>query len=139
MSVAGRTPGLRTSLTNLLMKVNLKCGGRNHRLSYEEDHPAKFPSIGQQRTCMFLGADVSHPSPTSGKGVPSIAAVVASNDWPDSGRFIGRHRQQHPRIEIISDMQAIVVELLNEWKLANQNRLPDVLMRHFSTPLMILD
>ena len=133
---AGRTPGMRTSLTNLLMKINLKCGGRNYRLSYEQDHPARFASIGQKRTCIYFGADVSHPSSASDRGTPSIAAVVASNDWPDSGRFIARYRQQVHRLEIISDLQAIVVELLNEWKLANQNRLPDVLRRHISTPLI---
>jgi hypothetical protein len=64
-----------------------------------------------------------------------MAAVVASNDWPDSGRFIARHRQQKQRVEIICNLQAIVVELLNEWKLANQNRLPDVLKTsHFYSP-----
>lgn len=132
---AGRTPGMRTSLTNLLMKINLKCGGRNYRLSYEQDHPARFASIGQKRTCIFFGADVSHPSSPRDRGMPSMAAVVASNDWPDSGRFIARHRQQKQCVEIICDLQAIVVELLNEWKLANQNRLPDVLKTaHFYSP-----
>lgn len=60
--------------SNVALKVNTKLGGHNHLL---DDKDMKW--LRQKRT-MIVGADVTHPGPTSVDGTPSIAAVVASVD-----------------------------------------------------------
>ncbi len=60
--------------SNVALKVNTKLGGHNHLL---DDKDMKW--LRQKRT-MIIGADVTHPGPTSIDGTPSIAAVVASVD-----------------------------------------------------------
>lgn len=106
------------------MKINIKCGGRNFRLHQTIDHFGKLGSI-RNRTCIFFGADVTHPDHSDPES-PSIAAVVASNDWPDSGRFYARHRAQKRHAEIIENLQDMVFDLLTEWHRANQHGLPEV-------------
>jgi hypothetical protein len=57
---------------NVALKVNTKLKGVNHRLD---------PSSTQWlKNTMLVGMDVTHPAPASAKGLPSIAAVVASSD-----------------------------------------------------------
>ena len=60
--------------SNIALKVNSKLGGINHTLDQQA-----LQWVNAKRT-MFVGIDVTHPSPTSLKGSPSIAAVVASAD-----------------------------------------------------------
>lgn len=108
------------------MKINLKCGGRNFRLHQTIDHFAKLASI-RNRTCIFFGADVTHPDQSDPES-PSIAAVVASNDWPDSGRFYARHRAQKRNTEIMENLQDMVFDLLTEWHRANQHGLPEIII-----------
>lgn len=57
---------------NVALKVNMKLGGVNHVLT-----GAGTTWLKQKKT-MLMGADVTHPSPGSLKGTPSIASVVAS-------------------------------------------------------------
>ena len=59
---------------NLALKFNAKLGGINHTVDRES-----LKWLREQPTMMF-GSDVTHPSPGSLKGTPSIAAVVASMD-----------------------------------------------------------
>jgi eukaryotic translation initiation factor 2C len=54
--------------------VNTKLGGTNHLL---DDNAMRWL---REKTTLVLGADVTHPSPASAPGTPSIAAVVASVD-----------------------------------------------------------
>ncbi|XP_053203093.1 protein argonaute-4-like [Panonychus citri] len=61
-----------TFLCNLLMKMNMKIGGKNLQL-WENNRC----SILSDKT-MVIGIDVNHPSP--GENSPSIAAVVGSID-----------------------------------------------------------
>ena len=114
----------KTIATNLLMKINVKCGGRNFRLHQTIDHFGKLASI-RNRTCIFFGADVTHPDQSDPES-PSIAAVVASIDWPDSVRFYARHSVQERFVEIIDNLQNMVFDLLTEWHQANQHSLPEV-------------
>lgn len=60
--------------SNVALKVNTKLGGINHTV---DDH-----ALGWLKTMstMVVGMDVTHPSPTSISGTPSVAAVVASVD-----------------------------------------------------------
>jgi eukaryotic translation initiation factor 2C len=54
----------------------MKLGGINHVLM-SGSGPLNW--LTSKRT-MLIGCDVTHPSPGSLEGTPSIAAVVASND-----------------------------------------------------------
>ncbi|GJE99952.1 Piwi-domain-containing protein [Phanerochaete sordida] len=59
---------------NVALKVNVKLGGTNHLLA-----PQSMRWLREKKT-MLVGIDVTHPSPQSLKGTPSIVAVVASVD-----------------------------------------------------------
>ncbi|KAF9238677.1 Piwi domain-containing protein [Melanogaster broomeanus] len=61
-------------LANVALKVNMKMGGINHKLD------AKSGEWLRSAPTMVFGIDVTHPSPGSVKGTPSIVAVVASVD-----------------------------------------------------------
>ena len=65
--------------SNVVLKVNAKLGGVNHQLDDRSMLWLKGPRGGDLRT-MVMGIDVTHPSPLSLPGTPSIAAVVASID-----------------------------------------------------------
>ena len=59
---------------NVALKVNMKLGGVNH--SVDEASMSRL----RQPPTMLVGMDVTHPGPSTVKGTPSIAAVVASAD-----------------------------------------------------------
>jgi len=60
--------------SNVALKANTKLGGVNHTI---DDR-----ALGWLKTAstMVVGMDVTHPSPTSISGTPSVAAVVANVD-----------------------------------------------------------
>lgn len=60
--------------SNVALKVNMKLGGENHRLD-----PNDMKWLSASKT-MMVGIDVTHPGPSSVRGTPSIAGVVASVD-----------------------------------------------------------
>ncbi|KAM3416787.1 hypothetical protein BST61_g8379 [Cercospora zeina] len=69
---------------NLALKFNLKGGGVSHSVLNTVSPPI-------DNNTMLVGIDVTHPSPGSAEGAPSIACVVASVDskmfqWPGSIR-----------------------------------------------------
>jgi eukaryotic translation initiation factor 2C len=59
---------------NVALKVNMKLGGVNHAVD-----EASIGKLRQPPT-MLVGMDVTHPGPSTVRGTPSIAAVVASAD-----------------------------------------------------------
>ena len=65
--------------SNVVLKVNTKLGGVNHQL---DDRSMQWlrGTGGKGPATMVMGIDVTHPSPLSLPGTPSIAAVVASVD-----------------------------------------------------------
>ncbi|CAI6238420.1 unnamed protein product [Periconia digitata] len=68
-------------IANLATKVNLKLGGNNYIVNGHTANNFDF------RKTMVVGMDVTHPSPGSTEGTPSISAMVASvdgnlNQWP---------------------------------------------------------
>ncbi|GFY98311.1 Stabilizer of iron transporter SufD / Polynucleotidyl transferase [Actinidia rufa] len=66
-------------LANVSLKINVKMGGRNTVLV--DALSWRIPLVSDIPTIIF-GADVTHPE--SGEDCsPSIAAVVASQDWPE--------------------------------------------------------
>ncbi|KAI4998638.1 hypothetical protein ZWY2020_053980 [Hordeum vulgare] len=87
-------------LQNMALKINVKVGGRNTVL--ENALLRRIPLLTDKPTIIF-GADVTHPSP--GEDVsPSIAAVVASMDWPEVSKYTCLVSSQGHREEIIADL-----------------------------------
>ncbi|KAM0874639.1 hypothetical protein ACQ4PT_037324 [Festuca glaucescens] len=80
--------------------MNNKVGGRNMVL--ENALYKRIPQLTDVPTIVF-GADVTHPSPGEDAS-PSIAAVVASMDWPEVTKYKCMVSSQGPREEIIADL-----------------------------------
>ncbi|KAG8905078.1 hypothetical protein FRB99_000726 [Tulasnella sp. 403] len=101
---------------NIALKINMKLGGVNHTLDHES-----LQWLLEEPTIMF-GSDVTHPSPGSLKGTPSIAAVVASID-DKFAHYPASLRLQESRKEMITDLASIVQERLEQYR-ATSRRLP---------------
>ncbi|KAI1804488.1 Piwi-domain-containing protein [Daldinia bambusicola] len=101
-------------LANVCMKLNLKLGGNNQFVKFHD-----FSSLNFNET-MIVGIDVTHPSPSSDKNAPSIAAVVATVDssmgqWPAVIR-----RQPQARQEMVSGLAKMLKSRLELWKKNNK-------------------
>ncbi|CAI9105507.1 OLC1v1004438C1 [Oldenlandia corymbosa var. corymbosa] len=90
----------KSLLENLALKINMKVGGRNSVL--QQAIQRKIPFLTDRVTIVF-GADVTHPQPGD-DSASSIAAVVASMDWPEVTKYQTRVSAQHHRQEIIQDL-----------------------------------
>ncbi|KAH7838775.1 hypothetical protein Vadar_031027 [Vaccinium darrowii] len=90
-------------LENLSLKINVKAGGRNTVLL---DAIAKKIHLVTDRPTIIFGADVTHPQPGEDCS-PSIAAVVASMDWPEVTKYRGLVSAQAHREEIICDLYKV--------------------------------
>jgi len=102
---------------NISLKFNLKAGGVNQILD-----PPKMGVIAEGKT-MVVGIDVTHPSPGSKDGAPSVAAVVASIDkvlaqWPCTFNV------QESRKEMVSALEGMILSRLRLWQKHNK-QLPD--------------
>ncbi|TKA72673.1 hypothetical protein B0A55_06284 [Friedmanniomyces simplex] len=100
-------------LGNLALKFNIKGGGVNHVVPNTLMKPL-------DNTTMLVGIDVTHPSPGSSAGAPSIACVVASVDehltqWP------GSVRTQTGRQEMVNGLADMVQERLRLWEKKNKS------------------
>ncbi|WJX44066.1 argonaute 5 [Trifolium repens] len=91
-------------LENLSLKINVKVGGRNTVLN--DAFERRIPLVTDKPTIIF-GADVTHPQPGEDSS-PSIAAVVASMDWPWVTKYRGVFSAQSHREEIIQDLYKTV-------------------------------
>ncbi|WOK99389.1 protein argonaute MEL1-like [Canna indica] len=90
----------RQYLQNVALKINVKSGGRNTVL--EDAFHKRIPLVTDRPTIIF-GADVTHP-PAGDDSASSIAAVVASTDWPENAKYRGLFSAQTHREEIIQDL-----------------------------------
>ncbi|KAJ4786535.1 Argonaute family protein [Rhynchospora pubera] len=99
-------------LANLALKINVKVGGKNTVLA--DVITREVPVVRRLPTIIF-GADVTHPLPGEDT-TPSIAAVVASQDWPDIATYVGLYRVQGHRQEIISHLGEMVKEHLMSFR-----------------------
>ncbi|KAL5542061.1 hypothetical protein UlMin_009771 [Ulmus minor] len=87
-------------LANVSLKINVKMGGRNTVLL--DAISCRIPLVSDVPTIIF-GADVTHPE--NGEDTsPSIAAVVASQDWPEVTKYAGLVCAQAHRQELIQDL-----------------------------------
>ncbi|KAL9247582.1 hypothetical protein vseg_021000 [Gypsophila vaccaria] len=87
-------------LENVALKINVKAGGSNSVL--RDAVSMRIPRLSDCPTIIF-GADVTHASPGE-DSTSSIAAVVASMDWPDVTKYKGLVCAQGHREEIIQDL-----------------------------------
>ncbi|ERM97078.1 protein argonaute PNH1 isoform X1 [Amborella trichopoda] len=87
-------------LANVSLKINVKMGGRNTVLL--DAVSWRIPLVSDIPTIIF-GADVTHPE-TGEDSSPSIAAVVASQDWPEVTKYAGLVCAQAHRQELIQDL-----------------------------------
>ncbi|KAG0565486.1 hypothetical protein KC19_8G194400 [Ceratodon purpureus] len=83
-------------LGNLALKINLKMGGFNSPLT------SRMTTVLGESTIIF-GMDVSHGSPGD-VNVPSIAAVVATKNWPDVFHYSTQVRTQPAKTEMIEGL-----------------------------------
>ncbi|XP_066333042.1 protein argonaute 1C-like [Miscanthus floridulus] len=90
-------------LANLALKINVKVGGRNTVLL--DAVSRRIPLVTDRPTIIF-GADVTHPHPGEDRS-PSIAAVVASQDWPEVTKYAGLVSAQAHRQELIEDLYKV--------------------------------
>nr|CAD1818337.1 unnamed protein product [Ananas comosus var. bracteatus] len=90
-------------LENVALKINVKVGGRNTVL--EDALRSRLPYITDRPTIIF-GADVTHPPPGEDSSA-SIAAVVASMDWPEVTKYRGLVSAQEHRQETIQDLYSL--------------------------------
>ena len=102
---------------NLATKMNAKLGGSNVELN------DPLPHFGGEGHVMFVGADVSHPGARDFAS-PSIAAVVATMNWPAANRYAARVCPQIHRKERILDFGNMCLELVQSYAQLN-NGLPD--------------
>ncbi|KVI07875.1 Argonaute/Dicer protein, PAZ [Cynara cardunculus var. scolymus] len=98
-------------LANVALKINVKVGGRNTVLA--DALSRRIPNVSDVPTIIF-GADVTHPHPGEDSS-PSIAAVVASQDWPEITKYAGLVCAQAHRQELIQD-------LFKEWQDPNRGK-----------------
>ncbi|KAI4334305.1 hypothetical protein L6164_019015 [Bauhinia variegata] len=93
-------------LENVALKINVKMGGRNTVLN--DAVLRRIPLVTDRPTIIF-GADVTHPQPGEDSS-PSIAAVVASMDWPEITKYRGLVSAQSHREEIIEDLYKCFID-----------------------------
>lgn len=103
-------------LANLVLKINAKLGGSNFELM------ERLPHFEVEDHVMFIGADVNHPSSSLKSTSPSIAAVVATVNWPFLNRYAARVSPQGYRKEKIMNFGSMCLDLINTYAQINSIR-----------------
>ena len=120
----------RMTYANITLKVNAKLSGTNHHVRNSE-----LGFLGKDT--MIVGIDVTHPSPTSVKGMPSVVGVVANVDenysvWPASIRLQAQYQPNPDKHttkpqEMVSELEAMMMERLDLYKKTN-HKLPQKIL-----------
>ncbi|KAI7996400.1 Protein argonaute 2 [Camellia lanceoleosa] len=105
--------GKDQDLANIGLKINCKLGGSNVELN------GPLPGFEGDEHVMFVGADVNHPEAFNAS-CPSIAAVVASVNWPVANRYVARICPQEHRKEKIVNFGAMCLDLVNTYAKLNK-------------------
>ncbi|KAK2966776.1 hypothetical protein RJ640_020619 [Escallonia rubra] len=100
-------------LANLGLKLNAKLGGSNAELI------ERLPRFEGEDHVMFIGADVNHPAARN-TTCPSIAAVVATVNWPAANRYAARICPQDHRKETILSFGTMCLDLINTYARFNK-------------------
>ncbi|KAL7241436.1 hypothetical protein ACSBR1_014097 [Camellia fascicularis] len=98
---------------NLALKINAKLGGSNVELI------EPLPRFEGEGHVMFVGADVNHPGARNST-CPSIAAVVATVNWPAANRYAARVCPQYHRSEKILNFGTMCLELIQAYARINK-------------------
>ncbi|OQR82280.1 Argonaute1 (AGO1), partial [Achlya hypogyna] len=93
-------------IANIMLKVNMKLGGRNSICREPLPKVSEVPTI-------ILGCDVAHPGPGD-KSRPSIASVVATMDRHACHHAAAVRKQGH-RVDIIEDLEGMIHDLLRRF------------------------
>ncbi|KAL1375822.1 hypothetical protein pipiens_017260 [Culex pipiens pipiens] len=101
--------------------INGKTNGTNHVVQSPDP---KVPLI--KKRIMFVGADVTHPSPEQST-IPSVVGVVASFDR-NGFRYKPHFQLQDPKGEMIHGLEAIMQAMLNNYKNKNNQQLPEMIL-----------
>ncbi|WVZ65882.1 hypothetical protein U9M48_015173 [Paspalum notatum var. saurae] len=109
-------------LANIAIKINAKAGGRNSVFANVQN---SLPVVSNKPTIIF-GAHIAHPSAVD-DSVPSIASVVASQDWHEVAKYNSVVVAQDHREELISGLEDIVKELLHAFE-KESNKKPQQLI-----------
>uniref|UniRef100_A0A182Q0K1 Argonaute 2 n=1 Tax=Anopheles farauti TaxID=69004 RepID=A0A182Q0K1_9DIPT len=107
----------KSTLNNIMLKINAKTNGSNHCLS-----EVAIPPLGKGQV-MYIGADVTHPL---GDDTPSVVGVAALYD-KNGFRYNCSVRLQDARDEMIRDLENIVHRQLQLYQHAN-GALPEKIM-----------
>lgn len=111
--------GQQMTMANLGLKVNLKAGGVNHKLSEDLD-------ILKEGKTMFVGYDVTHPTnmdlPKNGTGPPSLVGLVSSVD-SDLGQWPSVTWEQASKQEILGNiLESHFASRIDLWQQHNKNK-----------------
>lgn len=110
---ANKPKGKDQYLANLGLKINAKLGGSNVELNDQ------LPYFRGEDHVMFIGADVNHPGARNTTS-PSIAAVVATINWPGANRYVARVCPQDHRTEKILNFGGMCLELAESYARLNK-------------------
>ena len=102
-----------STMNNIFLKVNTKLNGTNHQV----DEFAYNTLVKQ--SVMFIGADVTHPSPDQRKSQPSVAAVCASYDRLGL-KYNQEWRLQTGGSDLIDDFEEMMVKHFNFYFAVNK-------------------
>lgn len=116
-----RTKKDRTVFSNILLKVNGKLNGTNHKIGQDRNSNLLSPI----KNVMYLGADVTHPSPDQ-RHIPSVVGVAASHD-PNGACYNCQYRLQRSTVENIEDMESIATRHLEVY-FQYQKKYPDQIL-----------
>ncbi|CAG9797657.1 unnamed protein product, partial [Chironomus riparius] len=107
-TVRKRLGGNNATVKNILIKLNAKLNGKSHEIV-----EPSFKAISANAGVMFVGADVTHPSPEQ-RSIPSVVGVVSSYDQVGT-KYTPTWRLQEPTVEMIQDLENILVEHLKAY------------------------
>ena len=121
----------RAYVANLTLKINAKLGGINttlYNLQGQQHRTCSFPLLGD-RPFMVLGADLTHPPPSS-EDKRSVVGVVASMDRTLSHYACRTQFQECTDTgrEVIRDLKKTVKELLKAYYVKNNGVKPEAIL-----------
>ncbi len=106
------------TISNILLKVNTKLGGKNFVLSTQSQLFMQHLKEFFEKPIMIFGADVTHPAPGDNQVTESLAALVGSFDR-DCSRYGARlYAQKTPKgqaYEMIHDLDKMFISLLQQF------------------------